>query len=260
MHNPLLTKNFTVGATAVVKRRIVKLSADYTVIPAAAATDLMIGVAAELDGAIGARVDVHLIGLADVEYGGNVTRGAFLTTDSVGRAVVANSGERIIGIAMLAGVSGDIGSALLLPAASTGDPNDALLASNNLDDLDDAATARGNLGVDKVWLPARIESLVGADANVYRVLAPVDGSITAIRTALNGALTTGNATLTAAIAGTPVTNGVVTIAQAGSAAGDVDLATPTAANAVTAGQVITLTVGGTNDAEVGAEALVQITY
>lgn len=81
-----------------------------------------------------------------------------------------------------------------------------------------------------------------------RLVSPISGRLAAIHSVIDGALTTGNATLTAAIDGAAVTGGVVTITQAGSAAGDVDQATPTAANEIVAGDVITITPGGTNDA------------
>lgn len=124
MHSPTQTKNFTAGG-AITKRRIVKFgAADFTVIQAAAATDAMFGVAAELDAASGARVDVHTAGLAEVEYGGNVTRGQLLTSDANGKAVAAAPAEgvnnAVIGRAMLSGVSGDIGSVQIAPGQIQG--------------------------------------------------------------------------------------------------------------------------------------------
>jgi hypothetical protein len=82
-----------------------------------------------------------------------------------------------------------------------------------------------------------------ADA-VYYLVCPHAGVIAKIWSVIDGAVLTADITITAAIGATPVTNGVVTITQAGSAAGDVDVATPTAARAVTAGQAIKLTVAG----------------
>lgn len=129
-------------------------------------------------------------------------------------------------------------------------PAGALLAASNLSDLANAATARGNLGggANKVFLEIRDINLVGATAEVKRVVAPVAGTIAKIYSVIDGALTTGDATLTAKIGATAVTNGVLTVTQAGSAAGDVDSATPTAANTVADGDVLSITVGGTNDA------------
>ena len=123
----------------------------------------------------------------------------------------------------------------------------ALLDQNNLDDVDDAATARANIGANLVALAMPdAAALDGTDP--IRIVSPVAGTITSIRSVIDGALTTGNATLTAAIGATPVTNGVITITQAGSAAGDADSAAPSAANVVAAGDVISITPGGTNDA------------
>ncbi|WP_206419693.1 hypothetical protein [Minwuia thermotolerans] len=137
-------------------------------------------------------------------------------------------------------------------------PDGALLAANDLGDVDDAAAARGNLGADKIFLNAKAADLSGTD--VYRLVAPLAGDITKFRSVLDGALADGDATLTLSINGTPVTNGVITIAEAGSAAGDVDEATPTAANTVAAGDVIAITVGGANSAARVADTVLEITY
>jgi hypothetical protein len=82
-----------------------------------------------------------------------------------------------------------------------------------------------------------------ADADYY-VVAPHAGDIKKIWTVTDGAVGTADITVTASIAGTPVTGGAVTIATAGSAAGDIDSASPSAANTVTAGQAIKLAVAG----------------
>lgn len=82
-----------------------------------------------------------------------------------------------------------------------------------------------------------------ADA-VYYLVSPHAGAITKIWSVIDGAVSTADITITAAIGATPVTNGVVTIATAASGAGDIDSATPTAANVVTAGQAINFTVAG----------------
>jgi hypothetical protein len=56
------------------------------------------------------------------------------------------------------------------------------------------------------------------------------------------------ATIVGAINGVAVTGGVLTIAEADSAAGDIDTATPSAANTGAAGALITATVGGASTA------------
>ncbi len=111
----------------------------------------------------------------------------------------------------------------------------------------------------KHYVTVNIADLKGADASVYHVPAPVAGRITKIWTDLQAALVTGNATLTASIGGTNVTNGVVTLVQAASAAGQVNSATPTAANAVAQGADIALTVGGTASTAVAAVCVIEIT-
>ncbi len=119
MLNPLLTKSFKNGGAIVTRYRIVKFgSDDDTVVQAAAATDSLIGVADSLGAAAtDTRVEVIINGIAEVEYGGNVTRGALLTADSDGKAVAAaptaGSNVRIIGVAAQSGVAGDIGSVIL---------------------------------------------------------------------------------------------------------------------------------------------------
>lgn len=128
-----------------------------------------------------------------------------------------------------------------MPSSIDGD----LLASNNLSDVASAATARSNIGANKLTIDFLVDNLVSADATVYRWVAPVAGTLKTVRTVLNEALAGGNATITTKINGVNVTNGVVTITQAGSAVADVDLATATAANTFVAGDVVSWTVGGT---------------
>lgn len=119
--NPGLIKNYDAGA-AIAKYRIVKFgTSDYTVIQAAAATDLLIGVSNLLGADSGDRVDVVKSGIAQVEYGGNVTRGALLTADADGKAVAAapaaGANASVIGYAEVSGVSGDIGAVFIAPGS-----------------------------------------------------------------------------------------------------------------------------------------------
>jgi len=80
----------------------------------------------------------------------------------------------------------------------------------------------------------------------YQLLAfPKAGTLAEIKTLLDGAITTNDAVLTFKKNGVAITNGVVTIANSGSAAGDLDTATPTAGNDFAAGDKLTVTVSGT---------------
>lgn len=121
MLNPILSKAFDAGA-AVPAYTIIKLGAnDGTAVPSAAATDALLGVSTSLPAALGERVDAILVGVAEVRYGGPVTRGDLLTSDANGKAVkaVAGAGVRTIGVAMQSGVADDVGSVLLDRATLT---------------------------------------------------------------------------------------------------------------------------------------------
>lgn len=133
MSNPTLslTKTYVADA-AIARHRIVKFGAtDGAVAQADGATAALLGISTEIPAAAAERVDVYLAGLVDVEYGGNVTRGDLLTSDANGKAIKAtrhthtenaaaayeqnantsvSTEVRTIGIAMVSGVAGDIGS------------------------------------------------------------------------------------------------------------------------------------------------------
>ena len=112
MSNVSLFKNFTAGA-AIAAFRLVKLSALDTVVPAAAATDSLIGVNGDVAPALGERCDVALTGIAFVEAGAAVALGAMVTSDALGRVVTAapaaGSNVRVIGFALEASAAaGDV--------------------------------------------------------------------------------------------------------------------------------------------------------
>ena len=101
---------------AVSPHRIVKYGdADGKVVQSAAAGDAHVGISGRATAAAGGRVEIARAGIADVEFGGNVTRGALLTADADGKAVAAADGNRVIGIAEVSGIDGDIGQVLVAP-------------------------------------------------------------------------------------------------------------------------------------------------
>lgn len=106
-----------IADAAVAKCRVVKITGQKNCAQAAAATDAIFGVADSLGAALGETLDVILDGVATVEYGGNVAVGAPLTSDANGKAITAapsaGSNARLIGFALVAGVSGDLGSVLI---------------------------------------------------------------------------------------------------------------------------------------------------
>ena len=90
------------------------------------------------------------------------------------------------------------------------------------------------------------------------VVSPIAGEIETIYSVIDAAITVADAELTAEIGGTLVTGSEVTITQAGSAAGDVDSATPSAAKTVTAGQAIEILTDGLSSTAVVANITVVI--
>lgn len=122
--NSLLQKAY-VAEAAIAAYRIVKWgAADGQVLQAAAVGDKQIGVSNEIGPAINERCDIVRSGIADVQYGGNVTRGDPLTSDANGKAVAAapaaGVNNYIIGFAEVSGVDGDIGSVLIAPGRIQG--------------------------------------------------------------------------------------------------------------------------------------------
>ena len=82
------------------------------------------------------------------------------------------------------------------------------------------------------------------------VAVPDGGKIIKIMTALQGAISGGDAAISFELGGTAITGGGITVAHSGSAAGDVDSAEPTAANEVSEGDTIeVLTDGGSTGAK-----------
>ena len=76
------------------------------------------------------------------------------------------------------------------------------------------------------------------------VPVPDGGRVVKIIPALQGAIGTANAAITFEIGGTAITGGGITVTQSGSAAGDIDTATPTAANRVEEGGSIEMITDG----------------
>lgn len=121
----LLTKSLE-ATTLVPARRLVTMgAADGTGIPATGSAAFIYGVSSELDTAIGERISIHSVGnIADVVYGGAVTRGDPLTADAQGRAIAATpaagANAFIVGFAEVSGVLGDIGSVIVTPGRVQG--------------------------------------------------------------------------------------------------------------------------------------------
>lgn len=110
MANPgPLIKSF-IAEAAISARSLVKPGASGGVVPAAAATDDVIGVSDTLDATLGQTVDVIMSGSAEVKLGGTVAAGKPVAANASGAGVAGavGAGNVAVGYALQAGVSGDI--------------------------------------------------------------------------------------------------------------------------------------------------------
>ena len=124
MSNHILIKSFTAGA-AINAFRIVKFSAAETVVLAAAATDNLLGVCGDVSPAAGERCDTVLTGITMVEAGAAIAIGSFVTSDAVGRCVLAapaaGVNNRVVGVNLdAASAAGDVVRVLLEPGVMQG--------------------------------------------------------------------------------------------------------------------------------------------
>jgi Uncharacterized conserved protein (DUF2190) len=123
-NNLVISKSFN-AAGAIAANSIVKVGAnDYDVLQGAAATDFLIGITAETPAIPAERVDVIMIGIADLKINATVARGALLTSDASGLGITAApaaaANNRIIGTALISGVAGDIIPVLIGPGMVQG--------------------------------------------------------------------------------------------------------------------------------------------
>jgi len=94
----------------------ISTSGEFTGAQANAASDNVLGVTdgsvrrfdASLHAILGERINLQPTNTPQVEAGGNITVGQFVTSDSVGRAVAGASGNFCYYIALQAAASGDI--------------------------------------------------------------------------------------------------------------------------------------------------------
>ena len=96
--------------------------------------------------------------------------------------------------------------------------------------------------VNKVYLTYLLQDI--STAASHWIATPIAGDIAKIYSVINGAITGANCALSFEIGGVAVTNGGITITQSGSAAGDVDTSTPSAAKTLAAGGSIEIITDG----------------
>ena len=92
------------------------------------------------------------------------------------------------------------------------------------------------------FITAKIANISTASSTFVPI--PDGGKVIKILTALQAVIATANGAITFEIGGTAITGGGITVAYSGSAVGDVDSATPTAANDVLEGGTIEMITDG----------------
>ncbi len=96
-------------------------------------------------------------------------------------------------------------------------------------------------------------------AGTVYIPTPFAGTVTSIDSVIDGAIITVDCGITTGISGVNITNGAITIAFTGSAAGDLDSATPTALNTFTSTDYLEVTTDGASTNVVDAVILFTIT-
>lgn len=117
--NPILTKTYDAGGAVAAHRFVKPGAADHQMVEAEAAADAIVGISDLGADAAGDRLDVHHVGIAKLEYGGNVARGQLLTSDSDGKGVAVADDARVGAIALVSGVDGDIVPVLIVLGSHT---------------------------------------------------------------------------------------------------------------------------------------------
>ena len=128
-----------------------------------------------------------------------------------------------------------------------------LMIASNASGVVDTYDALGG----KIYLTVTMAD-VSTPSSVW-VVAPTGCKFTKLYSVINGAITVADAVITTEIGGTLVTNGGLTIATSGSAAGTVDSGTPTGANTLTAGQALEIITDGGSTTTAIATFTVELT-
>ena len=108
MYNPGLTKAYLATTDAAPYTIAKYVTGDHTVAAATAPADRICGVFTEAGAKSGRNADVVRSDMPGVLLGGAVAVGDRLTSNANGRAVVAASGNSLLGTAVKAGVAGDV--------------------------------------------------------------------------------------------------------------------------------------------------------
>ena len=126
---------------------------------------------------------------------------------------------------------------------------------NNLNLVGEIKTGAGQ-SLKTVHVTVKIDDI--STAGTIYVVPGVAGTIEKITSVINGAIATADATLTPKINESPITDGAITIANAGSAAGQIDTSSPSAAKTITANDAVEIETDGASTNTVSAVITLQI--
>lgn len=181
---------------------------------------------------------------------GSAGQGLFIFQTNDTKATVEGSHYFDFGVNVL-----QVGSLIIVAGDLDGTVYTAQYTVNSNDGTHVGVIEAANTPFPGVIMSFTSVSTKASDAAVVRRPAPFNGSVVSIYSVANGALATGDATLTAKIGATAVTTGVITITQSGSAAGDVDSCTPSALKTFSAGDLLSITGGGASTAIATADVV-----
>jgi hypothetical protein len=210
---------------------------------------------------IGGSLDVASGGDLDIESGGalkiagtavtasaaelNALAGTGLSAAELGFLNGATAGTQVASKAVVADANVNIGvvKATAFHLGASGSETQVTSSAAELNKLDGVLSTAAE--IDQRALT--VVMALGTAGSRF-VVVPFTWTLTNAYSVLDAAIATADEVLTLKNnAGSAVTNGAITITQAGSAAGDIDTATPTANNTFTAGQKLEIATNGGSD-------------
>jgi hypothetical protein len=109
------TRSFEAGVDLSAKQyHFVSISSDGQIDPTGDGA-AAVGVLQNAPATVGDAAAVATAGTTKIAFGGTVAAGAAVASDAAGKAVVAATGDQILGIAAIGGASGEIGSIVFEP-------------------------------------------------------------------------------------------------------------------------------------------------
>lgn len=211
------------------KRVLVATLADVSTNSTQAITSGIAGVITKITTYLGGAITVGNAGLT-FDIGGVAITNSAITVDHAGSALGVIDTSSPTAARTLA--AGDV-----LTATTDGNSTTAQPLYIVYEVTASAAAVDNAVYLTTTLTDISTDGAAGIAGNAY-VVSPITGVITSIQSVLHGPIGTADAVVTGSLEGVAITNGVLTITQAGSAAGDKDSVSPTAARTVTAGNVI----------------------